>query len=67
MSFTKMDVNFIRGHSEKSLPIKQFNQSPAFGQRLQLESNEPTRTSYSYPTPAPSTTDVRGYLPPNSE
>lgn len=67
MSFTKMDVNFIRGHAEKSLPIEPFNEIPAFGQRLQLEPNQPTSTTYSYQTPAPSATSARGYLPPNSK
>lgn len=67
MSFTKMDVNFIRGHTEKSLPIEQINHSPAFGQRLQLESNRPRGSSISHQAPAPSVTSGRAYLPPNSK
>lgn len=67
MSFTKMDVNFIRGHAEKSLSIAPFNQSPAFGQRLQLDLNQSTSGSFSHQTPAPAATSARGYLPPNSK
>lgn len=77
MSFTKMDVDFIKGSNggsdEKSLPINQNINSnlPSFGARLQVpqqpqqfqqQQQQPQRTSYSYPEP---TQQAQGYLPPN--
>lgn len=74
MTFTKMDVDFIRGgkgSAQKSLPINPINsrntlnsvpQTPFFAQQKDL-----TRTTYSYPTPIPQANTIQNYVVPSTQ
>lgn len=59
MKFTKMDVDFIKGSSEKSLPISPNNRGSFPGS---FPGSETTRASYT--SPAQTVRGLKKYLPP---